>query len=90
VTRYSVEYSPAAVRAISGGLPEKIATAAIEFIEGPLADNPRRVGKRLRAPFARYYGARRGQYRVMYEILDDVVRISIVVVAHRRDIYRRR
>lgn len=90
MTRYTVDYSPAAVRAIAGSLPEKIAAAVVEFIEGPLAENPRRLGKPLLAPLDRYYGARRGEYRVMYEILDDVIRINIVTVAHRRDIYRRR
>ena len=90
MTRYSVVYSPAAIRAISGRLPEKISSAAIEFIEGPLADNPRRLGKPLLPPLDRYFGARRGEYRVMYEILDEVIRINIVVIAHRRDGYRRR
>jgi mRNA interferase RelE/StbE len=90
VTRHTITYSARAVRQIEEGLPEKIAAAVIEFIEGPLADNPRRVGQRLRPPFERYHGARRGEYRVVYEILGDVIRVNIVDLAHRRDVYRRR
>jgi hypothetical protein len=34
-------------------LPEKAGAAAAEFITGPLPDNPRRVGHRLRGEYAR-------------------------------------
>jgi mRNA interferase RelE/StbE len=90
VTGYSVRYTRRAIRAITEDLPEKIAAAAIGFIEGPLSENPRRLGKELRAPYAGHYGARRGEYRVVYEIFDDIIQIDIVDVAHRRDVYRRR
>jgi mRNA interferase RelE/StbE len=30
-----------------------------------------------------------GDYRVVYEIDDDAARVVIVVIAHRRDAYRR-
>jgi len=86
--RFRVTYSASARRALTETLPEKIATAAFEFIEGPLAENPRRLGKQLREPLHPLYSARRGEYRVIYEIVDDEVRIVIVTVAHRRDAYR--
>ena len=42
-TPREIAWRPAARRAL-GRLPEKVATAAIEFVYGPLADNPYRVG----------------------------------------------
>ncbi|CAN5427925.1 type II toxin-antitoxin system mRNA interferase RelE [soil metagenome] len=90
MTRYTVRYTAKAIRAISSVLPQKIAAAVVEFIEGPLADNPHRVGKRLRPPLDRYHGARRGEYRVIYLIKDDVIEIDLVDLAHRRTVYRRR
>lgn len=86
---HRVVYSTAARRALTTTLPEKVATAAFEFIEGPLAENPHRLGKQLREPLFPLYSARRGDYRVVYDIVDDELRIDIVAVAHRRDIYRR-
>lgn len=86
--RYRVTYSATARRALTTGLPEKIATAAFEFIEGPLAENPRRLGKQLREPLHPLYSARRGEYRVVYDIRDEEIRIDVVAVAHRRDAYR--
>jgi mRNA interferase RelE/StbE len=90
LTGHTVTYSARAIRQIRERLPEKIAAAVVELIEGPLTENPRRIGKPLLPPLERYYGARRGEYRVVYEIFDDVDRINIVDIAHRRGIYRRR
>ena len=58
--RYSVEYTKAARRALTSGLPEKVAAAAFEFITGALAENPKRLGKQLREPLYPFYSARRG------------------------------
>lgn len=80
-----VEWTPAAKRALAR-LPEKVAVAAVEFIYGALADNPNRVGKPLRNELAGLHSARRGSYRVIYRIADDLV--TIVAVDHRADIYR--
>ncbi|GAB2463846.1 mRNA interferase RelE/StbE [Conyzicola lurida] len=85
---YEVRLSRAASRALSEILPEKVATAAWQFITGALAENPRRVGKQLAAPLFPLYSARRGEYRVIYRIVDDVLVIEIVAIAHRRDVYR--
>ncbi len=69
-------------------LPEKVAAACIEFIAGPLADNPRRLGKPLRGELAGLHSARRGEYRVIYEIDDDPPIVVIVYVDWRGDVYR--
>lgn len=89
MSRYRVILNAPAERQLAR-LPEKIATAVIEFLQGPLADNPHRVGKLLDPPLAPRYVARRGEYRVIYYIVDDVVKVEVVTIAHRRDAYRRR
>lgn len=85
---YRVSYSASARRALTSVLPEKIATAALEFIEGPLAEDPRRVGKQLRDPLFPLFSARRGEYRVIYDIVEHEIRVDVVSIAHRRDAYR--
>ena len=86
--RYEVRLSPSAVRALEVELPESVAAAAWEFIDGPLRDNPKRVGKPLREPLAPLYSARRGEYRVLYRIMDRILLIDVVRITHRRDAYR--
>ena len=84
---YEVVVTHSARRALEVELPEKIAAAAFEFIVGALRDNPRRVGKPLREPLAPLYSARRGEYRVLYRIIDYRLIIEVVSIVHRRDAY---
>ena len=86
---YDVEWASAALRAIDR-LPEKVATAVIEFVYTSLATSPHRVGRPLRFELEGLYSARRGDYRIVYRIDDDHATIVIDTIAHRSDIYRRR
>jgi len=88
--RYAVRLSRQAKRALTDDLPEAVAAACFEFIYGPLADNPQRVGKQLREPFWPKYSARRGDFRVIYDIVDEVLVVQVVTIQHRRDVYRPR
>lgn len=76
-------------RAISEKLPEGVAAAVAEFIDGPLRENPRRVGIELRGHLKGVYSARRGDYRVLYEIDDEEHTVTLRRVAHRSDVYGR-
>jgi mRNA-degrading endonuclease RelE of RelBE toxin-antitoxin system len=67
-----------------------VATAAVEFIYGALAHNPRRVGRPLRFELEGIHSAHRGDYRVLYTIDDPNHRVVIVAIDHRADIYRPR
>lgn len=82
-----IAWTPTAKRALQR-LPEKVATAAIEFIYGPLVEEPHRIGKPLRFEFEGLHSARRGDYRVIYRIED--ARIVIIDIDHRADVYRPR
>jgi mRNA interferase RelE/StbE len=84
-----MQATPEARRHLSG-LPEKIHAAVIETIFGSIAMNPHRAGHRLRGELEGLHSARRGDFRVVYEI--DEPRHVVIVhrAAHRRDVYRRR
>ena len=82
--------TPKARRVINEALPEKIATAVIDFISGPLLDNPQRVGGPLMEPFEGSRSARLGEYRIRYNIEEDNHRVVVIDVGHRRDIYKTR
>jgi mRNA interferase RelE/StbE len=70
-------------------LPGKVRDAAIQAIMGPIAERPRRVGKPLVGELAGLWSARRGEYRVIYEIDDDRKVVIVHRVQHRRVVYRR-
>lgn len=79
--------APAAERTLAR-LPERVAAAVVEFMVGPLLEDPRRVGKPLQRELEGYRSARRGAYRVVYRIDDEAATIRVVRVDHRSDVYR--
>ncbi len=85
---YRVQVAYTAARQLAEGLPEPVAAACVEFLYGPLAVNPRRVGAPLRKPFDGYWRARRGEYRVRYTIDEATVTIHVLDISHRRKAYR--
>jgi mRNA interferase RelE/StbE len=85
---YELVLTPPARRALTGKLPEPVATAVIEFLTTSLVRQPYRMGKPLRDDLAGVWSARRGTYRVLYRISDDLHEVIILRVEHRRDVYR--
>ena len=71
-------------------LPERIAAAVVEFLLGPLVENSRRVGHPLQRELAGLWSARRGAYRVVYEIDDEDRIVDVLRIEHRSDVYRPR
>jgi mRNA-degrading endonuclease RelE of RelBE toxin-antitoxin system len=86
---FEVEITPEGLRH-RNRLPGKIRDAAIQAILGPIAERPRRVGKPLVGELTGLWSARRGDYRVIYEIDDDRKVVIVHRVQHRRAVYRPR
>ncbi len=78
------------VRRTLSRLPAKVAVAVLDFLLGPLAENPRRVGKALRGDLEGLHAARVGAYRVVYEIDEQAHAVRVLFVDHRADVYRPR
>jgi mRNA interferase RelE/StbE len=74
---YQVEFAGTARRDLHG-IPPRIVPAIVKFVYGDLVRTPRRVGKPLQRELEGMWSARRGPYRIIYEIHVD----------HRADIYR--
>lgn len=85
---YRIDWSGPARRSLQR-IPEKVATAVIEFVYTSLAANPQRVGKPLTLAMTGLHSSRRGDYRVIYAIDDDQRAVEIVAIEHRADVYRR-
>jgi mRNA-degrading endonuclease RelE of RelBE toxin-antitoxin system len=60
----------------------------VEFVTGALVQSPSEVGHPLRRELTGLWSARRGPYRVIYEIDVDTKVISVVRIDHRADVYR--
>jgi len=54
-----------------------------------LADNPRPPGVEKLSGATEKYRVRQGDYRIVYEIQDDVLVVYVVRIADRKDVYRK-
>ena len=61
-------------------------TAYLRARVSPL-DDPRSLGHRLVGPLAGYWRYRVGDYRIICDIQDKRVRVLVVRIGHRREVY---
>lgn len=86
---FEIEITPEGLRHLDQ-LPENVRAAVIETILGSIAENPHRAGKALRGEPDGLYSARRGEFRVIYEIDEGAQIVLIHRAQHRREAYRNR
>lgn len=86
---WTVLFAASATRDLDAA-PPRVVPAIIEFLYGVLAVNPRRVGKPLRDDFSGSFSARRGTYRILYDIEDEEHVVRVFRVSSRAHAYRRR
>ncbi len=85
---YRVEIAPSAVRQLRklDRSTQRRLQAAIELLAG----QPRPIGAKKLVGGDGEWRVRTGDYRIAYEIHDEVLLVLVVAVGHRRDIYRDR
>ena len=82
---YSLEIKRSAAKELAQ-VPPKDRGRIVARIQA-LADDPRPVGAEKLSGQERYR-VRQGDYRILYEIEDQILRIMVVRIGHRRDVYR--
>ncbi len=84
---YTVEFTAAAVRDLAE-LPRDV-LRRVDARIGALAREPRPAGIEKLVGSASLYRVRVGDYRIIYEITDRLLVVTITRVRHRREVYRR-
>ncbi|MEN0085769.1 MAG: type II toxin-antitoxin system RelE/ParE family toxin [Leifsonia sp.] len=83
---YTVEFTTAAAREVRNLDPHirrRILMAVTE-----LEADPRPAGVKKLSGYDDAWRIRIGDYRALYEIVDDTVLVTVFRVAHRRDVYQ--
>ncbi|WP_420634231.1 type II toxin-antitoxin system RelE family toxin [Candidatus Palauibacter sp.] len=83
---YSVRIKRSAAKALSR-VPKQDRSRIVEAIDG-LGEHPL-AGSSLKGGLRGLRRVRVGDYRVVYEVLDDALVVLVVRVAHRGTVYRR-
>jgi mRNA interferase RelE/StbE len=72
-------------------LGHNAARRILKFLHGRVArlDDPRAIGEALRGPeLKEFWNYRVGDYHIIADIQDNILRILVVRIGHRRSIYR--
>jgi len=83
---YRIEFKPSAAKEFSQ-LPKNIQKRIAAKVN-TLADNPRPRGVEKLEGRENRYRIRVGDYRVTYEIHDEVLLVLVVRIGHCREVYR--
>jgi mRNA interferase RelE/StbE len=84
---YEVRLKPSADRALRK-LPAQIRSRIGSRLDG-LATNPHPSGSEKLAGTDVLYRVRVGDYRIVYQVSDEVPVVLVVTIGHRSDVYRR-
>ena len=85
---WRIEVAETAKRSLAK-LDRTTAKRIVVFLSRRLAtsSDPRALGKPLRGPLREYWRYRIGDYRVICDIQDTLMRILVIDLGHRKDVY---
>ncbi len=86
---WTIEYTAAAGRQLRK-LDKQSARRILDYMDQRIAplEDVRSSGKALRGPLGEFWRYRVGEYRIICELLDKELRVLVVRVGDRKDIYR--
>ncbi len=86
---WTIEYTRTAETQLRK-LDRQIAKRILDYLDDNIAplENPRVRGKALSGPLGELWRYRVGDYRLICEIQDNIMRILVVEAGHRREIYK--
>jgi mRNA interferase RelE/StbE len=87
VAGYTVDFTTGAakeIRKLDAGARRRILVSIAELVTDPRPEGCKKLAGEQNA-----WRIRIGDYRVLYEIEDDVLTVTVVRVAHRREVYKR-
>lgn len=82
---YRLLYHPTVSEEDLPGIPANIQARIARAVEARLTEQPEQYGSPLRGTLKGYWKLRVGDYRVVYRIVGDEIRI--LAIRHRRQIY---
>lgn len=87
---WKIEFTPEADKTLTG-LGREAERRILKFMRERVSklEDPRTIGEPLKGSrFSGLWRYRAGDYRILCEIQDKMIRILVVLVGHRSDIYK--
>ena len=86
---WTVDYTETARKQLRK-LDKQVARRILDFLDERVttSEEPRSMGKALTGPLGSFWRYRVGEYRVICDIQDGRLRVLVVQIGNRREVYR--
>lgn len=84
---WTIEFSESASKTL-GKLEKPVAKRIITFLRQRVASDPRAVGEALKGNLSPMWRYRVGDYRLICDIDDETVKVIVVKIGHRKEVYK--
>lgn len=86
---WTIDYAETAKKQLRK-LDQQAACRILDYLDERIANaqNPRDAGKALTGPLGSFWRYRVGEYRIIYDIQDGRLRILVVQIGNRKEVYR--
>ena len=86
---WKIDYTDTALKQLRG-LDKPVARRILDYLDGRVAGSgdPRSAGKALTGPWGGLWRYRVGDYRVVCDLQEGVMRVLVVQIGNRRELYR--
>lgn len=84
---WTIEFAESASKTL-GKLDKPVAQRIIKFLRERVVIDPRAVGEALQGNLAPMWRYRVGDYRIICDIDDVTVKVIVVKIGHRREVYK--
>lgn len=85
---WTIEFDPGALKDLQR-LDKTAQKQIVGYLETRIAfaENPQLFGKPLRGRLKNFWRYRVGDYRIICDVQDDRLKVLVVAVGHRKDVY---
>lgn len=84
---WKIEFAESAAKTL-GKLDKPVAKRIIKFLKEKIIDDPKMIGDALKGNWAPMWRYRVGDYRIICDINEETVTVTVVKIGHRRDVYK--
>ena len=84
---WKVEFAESAAKTL-GKLDKPVAQRIIKFLQERVTNDPKAIGEALQGNLAPLWRYRVGDYRVICDIVDESVKVIVLKIGHRKEVYK--
>lgn len=84
---WKIEFAESAAKTL-GKLDKQVGQRIVKFLSERVTTDPKATGEALKGDFAPMWRYRVGDYRIICDIVDESVKVLVVKIGHRKEVYK--